>query len=233
MDEFTPDGQLVARVVNSGKKNAPLNAAWGLAMAPASFGVFAGDLLVGNFGNGRISAYQQRGATWVYKGQLRLADGTPIVVDDRRSRFGGRRGRRPGRDALLPGRTFGRAARAVRVDHLRLSRLPRRAAVGRHRRGRSVPGTASPLMQGLVLGGALRHGGRRLRVVLLEPVAQRCLLDRGRPRARVRSAFRRYGSRAAASCSCTCSTHFRWCCSAQSSSTQPRVMPFNACRVFG
>ena len=68
-------------MVNSGKKNAPLNAAWGLALAPASFGVFAGDLLVGNFGNGRISAYQQRGATWVYKGQLRLADGTPIVVD--------------------------------------------------------------------------------------------------------------------------------------------------------
>jgi len=81
VDEFTPDGKLVARVVNSGKKNAPLNAAWGLAMAPASFGVFAGDLLVGNFGNGRISAYEQRGATWVYKGQLRLADGTPIVVD--------------------------------------------------------------------------------------------------------------------------------------------------------
>ena len=81
VDEYTPDGQLVARVVNSGKKNAPLNAAWGLALAPAGFSVFAGDLLVGNFGNGRISAYQQRGATWVYKGQLRLANGTPIAVD--------------------------------------------------------------------------------------------------------------------------------------------------------
>jgi uncharacterized protein (TIGR03118 family) len=81
VDEFTPDGQLVARVVNSGKKNAPLNAAWGLAMAPADFGSFAGDLLVGNFGNGRISAYAKRGAVWVYKGQLRLADGTPIAID--------------------------------------------------------------------------------------------------------------------------------------------------------
>jgi uncharacterized protein (TIGR03118 family) len=81
VDEYTPDGQLVARVVNSGKKNAPLNAAWGLALAPAGFSVFAGYLLVGNFGNGRISAYQQRGATWVYKGQLRLANGTPIAVD--------------------------------------------------------------------------------------------------------------------------------------------------------
>jgi uncharacterized protein (TIGR03118 family) len=81
VDEFTPDGQLVARVVNSGKKNAPLNAPWGLALAPASFNAFGGDLLVGNFGNGRISAYTKRGSTWVYKGQLRLGDGTPIAID--------------------------------------------------------------------------------------------------------------------------------------------------------
>jgi uncharacterized protein (TIGR03118 family) len=81
VDEFTPDGALLARVVNSGKKNAPLNAPWGLAMAPSDFGAFAGDLLVGNFGNGRISAYTQRGNVWVYKGQLRLGDGTLITID--------------------------------------------------------------------------------------------------------------------------------------------------------
>jgi uncharacterized protein (TIGR03118 family) len=81
VDEFTPDGALVAQVVNSGKTNAPLNAPWGLALAPAGFSVFAGDLLVGNFGNGRISAYTQRGAKWVYKGQLRAADGAPIAID--------------------------------------------------------------------------------------------------------------------------------------------------------
>ena len=81
VDEFTPDGQLVAHIVNSGKKNAPLNAPWGLALAPADFGVFAGDLLVGNFGNGRVSAYIQRGNKWVYKGQLRAASGQPIAID--------------------------------------------------------------------------------------------------------------------------------------------------------
>ena len=49
-------------------------------LAPAGFGSFAGDLLVGNFGNGRVSAYAQNGSKWVYKGQLRLADGTPIAI---------------------------------------------------------------------------------------------------------------------------------------------------------
>jgi uncharacterized protein (TIGR03118 family) len=82
VNEFTPDGTLVARVASKGKPNAPLNAPWGLAMAPSNFGAYSGDLLVGNFGNGRISAYQQRSdGKWVYKGQLRVANGTPITID--------------------------------------------------------------------------------------------------------------------------------------------------------
>jgi uncharacterized protein (TIGR03118 family) len=82
VDEFTPDGQLVARVASGGRKNAPPNAPWGLALAPSSFGPFSGDVLIGNFGNGRISAYNQNGGgKWVYKGQLREADGTPIAID--------------------------------------------------------------------------------------------------------------------------------------------------------
>jgi uncharacterized protein (TIGR03118 family) len=82
VNEFTPDGTLVARVASKGKPNAPLNAPWGLAMAPSNFGAYSSDLLVGNFGNGRISAYQQRSdGKWVYKGQLRVANGTPITID--------------------------------------------------------------------------------------------------------------------------------------------------------
>ena len=82
VDQFTPDGAFVARVAPGGRKNAPSNAPWGLALAPSSFGVFSGDVLVGNFGNGRISAYQDLGGgKWVYKGQLRRGDQTLITID--------------------------------------------------------------------------------------------------------------------------------------------------------
>jgi uncharacterized protein (TIGR03118 family) len=80
--EYSPDGTLLATVASQGKPNAPLNAPWGLAMAPASYGVYGGDLLVGNFGSGRIDAYQALTPThWVYKGILRVATGAPITVD--------------------------------------------------------------------------------------------------------------------------------------------------------
>jgi len=79
--QFTPDGTFVATVAKKGGKNAPPNAPWGLAMAPATgFGSFSGDLLVGNFGDGRISAYTIANGKWVYKGQVRKGDGTIVVV---------------------------------------------------------------------------------------------------------------------------------------------------------
>jgi uncharacterized protein (TIGR03118 family) len=82
VDQFTTDGAFVARVASGGRKNAPPNAPWGLAIAPSSFGVFSGDVLIGNFGNGRISAYQDRGnGEWVYKGQLRRGDQTLVTID--------------------------------------------------------------------------------------------------------------------------------------------------------
>ena len=51
----------------------------GLALAPAGFGQFSGDLLVGNFGNGHINVYSP--ATGAHLGQLRRANGRPIVID--------------------------------------------------------------------------------------------------------------------------------------------------------
>ncbi|HEY2662524.1 MAG TPA: TIGR03118 family protein [Caulobacteraceae bacterium] len=73
VDIYTTHGQFVRRLVASG----PLNAPWGLAIAPASFGEFAGALLVGNFGSGVITAFNA--TTGAYMGQLK-DNGKPVVI---------------------------------------------------------------------------------------------------------------------------------------------------------
>jgi uncharacterized protein (TIGR03118 family) len=80
VDAFDANGALVARV---GKRtpHGPLNAPWGLALAPSSFGSFGGDVLVGNFGDGKISAFAAVGSRFVYKGQLRDPSGKLIAID--------------------------------------------------------------------------------------------------------------------------------------------------------
>jgi uncharacterized protein (TIGR03118 family) len=75
VDVFTNDGAFVRRLVTRGALNSP----WGLALAPASFGSFGGDLLIGNFGDGHINAYNP--TTGAHVGELRQADGRPIVID--------------------------------------------------------------------------------------------------------------------------------------------------------
>jgi uncharacterized protein (TIGR03118 family) len=76
VDEFDHDGKLVARVAATGALNAP----WGLAIAPSSFGPFGGDLLVGNFGDGRINAYRHHAGGWSDHGTLQDGNGRPLVV---------------------------------------------------------------------------------------------------------------------------------------------------------
>jgi uncharacterized protein (TIGR03118 family) len=77
VDEYDLQGNLVARVAQHGQLNGP----WGLAMAPPSFGRFAGDLLVGNFGDGQINAYTQNAGGWHQDGTLRSSDGGKLVID--------------------------------------------------------------------------------------------------------------------------------------------------------
>jgi uncharacterized protein (TIGR03118 family) len=72
---FDTGGTLIKQLAVGGALNAP----WGLAMAPAQFGAFSGDLLVGNFGDGTINAFDP--ATGNMVGTLGTADGTPIVID--------------------------------------------------------------------------------------------------------------------------------------------------------
>jgi uncharacterized protein (TIGR03118 family) len=71
---FDPDGHLVRRLISHGALNAP----WGMALAPASFGKFSNRLLVGNFGDGTINAYDVDSGRWV--GRLKGQDRRPIRI---------------------------------------------------------------------------------------------------------------------------------------------------------
>jgi uncharacterized protein (TIGR03118 family) len=76
VDEFDLNGALVRRVISGGELNSP----WGLALAPGNFGQFAGDLLVGNFGDGRVNAFDP--TTGAFVGTLTGSDGKPITIGD-------------------------------------------------------------------------------------------------------------------------------------------------------
>jgi uncharacterized protein (TIGR03118 family) len=78
VDAFDLNGVLVGRVAQHGQLNAP----WGIAMAPPTFGRFGGDLLVGNFGDGQINAYaQQANGQFTPQGTLRDASGGKLAID--------------------------------------------------------------------------------------------------------------------------------------------------------
>ena len=74
VDKYTDFGQTVQRIASRGNLNAP----WGLAIAPTSFGKYAGSLLVGNFGDGKIGAYTDSGE---FLGFLRDGDNNVIAID--------------------------------------------------------------------------------------------------------------------------------------------------------
>jgi uncharacterized protein (TIGR03118 family) len=74
VDVYSPAGALMQHLVAGGTLNAP----WGLAIAPANFGDFANDLLVANFGDGTINAFNP--TSGVFVATLDDAYGTPIVV---------------------------------------------------------------------------------------------------------------------------------------------------------
>jgi uncharacterized protein (TIGR03118 family) len=81
IDAYDLSGNLLRRIASRGELNSP----WGLALGPAGFGRFSGDLLVGNFGDGRIHAFDPATLTssgeFEAVGLLHSAAGKPIKID--------------------------------------------------------------------------------------------------------------------------------------------------------
>lgn len=82
VDVYSPDGVLLQRFATgsaAGGTLAELNSPWGIAIAPAHFGSFSNDLLVGNFGDGHIDAFDP--TSGAFQGQMTDANGNVITVD--------------------------------------------------------------------------------------------------------------------------------------------------------
>jgi uncharacterized protein (TIGR03118 family) len=75
VDSYDLNGNFLDRIATGGTLDAP----WGLAIAPASFGAMAGALLVGNFGDGRINAFDV--TSHAFLGQVLGANGQPLTID--------------------------------------------------------------------------------------------------------------------------------------------------------
>jgi uncharacterized protein (TIGR03118 family) len=77
VDVFDFSGNFVNRFASAGALNAP----WGIAIAPAGFGSLAGDLLIGNFGDGKINIFAPNGtALATSMGPLTVTNGGTITI---------------------------------------------------------------------------------------------------------------------------------------------------------
>ena len=140
VDEFTTNGSIIARLITDAS-GTHLQTPWGLAVAPAGWGPFAGDLLIGNNGgDGTINAYSLAG---VQQGQITLDTNTPFS------------------EQQLWGLTFGNGASAGSPNILYFSAGYTADAMNGLIGAISVPEPSTAVL-GLLAIGQLA-GGRRLR----------------------------------------------------------------------
>jgi uncharacterized protein (TIGR03118 family) len=74
---FDENGNFLGRIGAKGTLNSP----WGLAIAPSGFGALAGDLLVGNFGDGHINVFSADPSSPAFLGQLNDPTGNPLSIE--------------------------------------------------------------------------------------------------------------------------------------------------------
>jgi uncharacterized protein (TIGR03118 family) len=79
IDVFDTSGKFLARVASGGSLNSP----WGMVVAPSNFGHYSGELLVGNFGDGRINAFKfphGRSHKFTFDSQLKSSQGRALAI---------------------------------------------------------------------------------------------------------------------------------------------------------
>jgi len=135
VDVFDTSGHLLQRLIKGNHLNAP----WGLAIAPADFGPFAGDLIVGNFGNGHLQAFELESGRFL--GELSDASGKPIVIDG------------------LWGLTFGNGVTAGDTNALYFAAGPDGETHGLFGSLRFVPSSSASLSRPGGPGATLTHHG--------------------------------------------------------------------------
>jgi uncharacterized protein (TIGR03118 family) len=74
VDVFDTDGHLLSRFASRGTLNSP----WGVARASFAFGRFSDDILIGNFGDGKINVFNSHGR---FIDQLNKPNGKPLKID--------------------------------------------------------------------------------------------------------------------------------------------------------
>jgi uncharacterized protein (TIGR03118 family) len=144
IDVFDMDGNMLQRLVTQGDLNSP----WGLALAPSEFGAFGGDLLVGNFGDGMIHAYNATSGALL--GTLSDTSGNPLTIQG------------------LWGLDFGNGAHSQGTNTLFFTAgIPGPGMVEDHGLFGAIdpspePASAALLLSGLVLGAAVYRHRRRV-----------------------------------------------------------------------
>ena len=118
VDVFDTSGNLLQQFAAQGALNSP----WGMTQGPANFGKFSGAILVGNFGDGRISAFDA--ATGAFLGQFLKPNSAPFVIEG------------------LWGLHFGNGGDGGRRDNLYFTAGPDGEGHGLFGRIQAIPGVA-------------------------------------------------------------------------------------------
>lgn len=143
VDRFDADGNLLQRVITGvpGDPASPLNAPWGIAMAPQGFGELSGLLLIANFGDGKINGFDP--LTGALVGTLKDRFGNPIMIDG------------------LWGIAFGNGAQGTKTTSLYFTAGPNDEEDGLFGSLQAVPEPGSAWLLGTALGFGLLLRKRR------------------------------------------------------------------------